>query len=217
MKLKYFILPILPAAILYRSRSLRILPFALVRKVFRSKVMDIDQPQELTYFPRSSSHKPLFSSVDRPVAQGTFYSILNEDDTTETTKLPEISPLPRSERAPKAGLLSYFRWWMPELFASLVSGASLISLIVLVRSYHGRGIGELNLPYSVTLNGLVALISTVNRVALMVPVRSILSHEVWLWFSGTKRQSQLWDLEVSDAVSPGAWGSFLFLFKTSTR
>ena len=67
---------------------------------------------------------------------------------------------------------------MPELFASLLSVASLISLIVLVRSYHGRGIGELNLPYSLILNGLVALISTVNIVALMVPVGSTLSQEV---------------------------------------
>lgn len=61
---------------------------------------------------------------------------------------------------------------MPELFASLFF---VISLILLVRSYHGRGIGELNLPYSLTLNGLIALISTVNGVALMFPVGSTLS------------------------------------------
>ena len=42
---------------------------------------------------------------------------------------------------------------------------------------------DVGLPSGLTLNGLIALLSTIARVALMVPVASVLSQEVWLWLS----------------------------------
>lgn len=114
---------------------------------------------------------------------------------------------------------SFFRWWLFELLASVISIASLISLVLVLRHYSGRGLQELDLPYSLTLNGIVAAISTVNRVALMVPVGAAMSQEAWLWFSRQKGvcRSRLADLEDSDAASRGAWGSFLFLCKARRR
>ena len=75
---------------------------------------------------------------------------------------------------------------------------------------------DVGLPSGLTLNGLIALLSTIARVALMVPVASVLSQEVWLWLSEaqaipTSHRAQLQDLEYSDAASRGAVGSLLIL------
>lgn len=63
---------------------------------------------------------------------------------------------------------------------------------------------EVNLPSSLDLNGLIALLSTVNWVVFMVPVASVLSQEVWTWLyeskAGPRRRRQLRDLELSDAT-----------------
>ena len=118
-------------------------------------------------------------------------------------------------------LVSCFRWWLPELFASLLSLVSFVSLVATARVYHGRDFHDTNLLPSISLNSLIALLSTFNRVALMVPVGSAMSQEVWLWFYDAQRRSssraQLRDLEISDAASRGAWGSLLFLLRTRPR
>lgn len=75
-------------------------------------------------------------------------------------------------------LLRSLRWWLVEIFASLISVASFIATVSVVKHYQGQGVQEVNLPSSLNLNGLIALLSTVNRVALMVPVASVLSQEV---------------------------------------
>jgi hypothetical protein len=90
-----------------------------------------------------------------------------------------------------------------------------------LRIYDGHSLNDLNLPYSLTLNGIVAVIATLNRVALMVSVGSAMSQEAWLWFSPVKQRqncrSRLGDLELSDAASRGAWGSLVFLFVARRR
>ena len=91
--------------------------------------------------------------------------------------------------------LSFFQCWLPELFASLLSVASLASLIAVLHHYKSRGIHDLRLPSSLTLNGLVAILSTLIRVSLMVPIGSAISQEVWLWLS--KLQGTAKDEKVS--------------------
>ena len=113
---------------------------------------------------------------------------------------------------------SFFRWWLPELFASLLSVASLVSLIAVLRHYHGRGVQDLRLPSSLTLNGLVAILSTITRASLLVPIGSAISQEVWLRLSKSQKgRGRLQDLEFSDAASRGSWGSLVFLIRARTR
>ena len=112
------------------------------------------------------------------------------------------------------------RWWWPELLATLVSVASFIAIVIVVRHYRGQGLQDVHLPSQLNLNGLVALLSTVCRIALMIPVGSALSQEVWTWFYGARsgiHRRQLRDLELSDEASRSAWGSFLFLFQTRRK
>ena len=134
------------------------------------------------------------------------------------------SALATATRGPRkrTKLFSGLRWWLPEIFATVLSLASLIALIVLVCVYRGHSIEQVQLPISLTLNGLVAMLSTINRAALMVPVGSVLSQEVWLWLSGssnrsTHQRSRLRDLETSDNPSRGAWSSLIFLLSPKKR
>ena len=131
------------------------------------------------------------------------------------------SPTPKSARHFNQSVLSYLHWWITKLFASLLSMYTFVSLTVLLRVYDGRALNQIDLPSSLTLNGLIALLSTINRVALMVPVGSAISQEVWLWFSNprskTNHRARFWDLELSSAASRSAWGSLLFLFRARSR
>lgn len=115
----------------------------------------------------------------------------------------------------KLRVTSLFQWWLPEIVASALSVASLLSMVILLRKYKGRGIDHLDLPSWLTLNGIIALLSTLNRVCLMLPVGAAMSQEAWLWFSTpgqTERcNSRLRDLELTDAASRGAWGSLVLL------
>lgn len=123
----------------------------------------------------------------------------------------------------KTARISCLRWWLPELFASLLAVASLVSLAIFVRQYHGRSLQELkvDLPSWLTFNTLIATLSALTRVALMVPIESAMSQKVWLWLSesrsASKRRGQLRDLELSDAASRGSWGSLLLLLKAEKR
>lgn len=115
----------------------------------------------------------------------------------------------------------FFRWWIPELLSSTISLVALAILIVLLRVYDGRPLNDLRLPSWLTLNGLIAAIATINRVALVAPIEAAISQEAWLWFSSPRQrillQSRLEDLEISDAASRGVWGSLMFMFRGKRR
>jgi hypothetical protein len=116
---------------------------------------------------------------------------------------------------------SFLRWWFLEILTSIISVASLLSTVVVLRHYDGLNVNDLNLPSSLTLNGIIAAIATLNRVALMIPVGSAMSQEVWLWFSSVAHKdtcrSRFSDLNLSDAASRGAWGCLVFLFVARRR
>jgi hypothetical protein len=133
-----------------------------------------------------------------------------------------IKPFSASDASrTKPSRISFLRWWFPEILASIISVASLLSTVIVLRYYDGLGLNDLNLPNSLTLNGIVAVIATINRVTLMVPVGSAMSQEVWLWFSSVAHKdtcrSRFLDLDLSDAASRGAWGSLVFLFVARRR
>ena len=168
-------------------------------------------------FPRQgfppTAYNPLppqhpFSVTRKPVS---YTSIDNDEAALIDPVDPAAAPVPR----PQSHGSSFLRWWLPELLASILSIASLLALVIVLRAYDGRGINDLKLPASLTLNGIVAAISTFNRVCLMVPVGASLSQEAWLWFSAAEHQkhihSRLGDLDLSDGASRGAWGSLVLL------
>ena len=164
----------------------------------------------------SSQTKQSFSIPRKPVGN---------DPETDADKATLIRPSESDQsnvyRKTHARRLSFLRWWLPEIFASVFSVACLMCIVVILRVYDRRGLDELNFPPGLTLNGVVALIATINRAALTVPLGSTLSQEAWLWFSPvTQRKlcrARLGDLELADDASRGAWGSLLFLLHGRRR
>jgi hypothetical protein len=144
------------------------------------------------------SHQPLVSSGDGPDPPN--------DKIAEPTK------------GKASTYFAVFAWWKPELFASFLSIASFVSIVVVLRIYEGVALTELNLPKSLTLNSVVAALATVNRACLMTPVCSALFQQMWLYLAKESKgkrppRSQLRDLELYADASTGAWGSLVFLYK----
>jgi hypothetical protein len=145
------------------------------------------------------SHQPLVPNGDR--------TGLPSDKTTEPAK------------GKAATHLAVLAWWKPELFASFLSIASFVSIIVVLCAYDGVALTELDLPRSLTLNSVVAALATVNRACLMTPVCSALFQQMWLYLAKESEEEQsprcrLRDLELYADASTGAWGSLVFLCKT---
>jgi len=142
-------------------------------------------------------------------------------DYTALTEPSSVSDFARTQSRTQPSRSSFLRWWLPEIFASILSVASLASIVIVLGHYNGQGLNDLNLPNSLTLNGIIAAIATLNRVALMVPVGSAMSQEAWLWFSSASQRgtcrSRFRDLNLSDDASRGAWGSLVFLFVARRR
>lgn len=172
-----------------------------------------DQGYNLGFIPTSSSQaNSSFSIPRKPVRHNA------ERDADRTALIqPSVSDQSRSYRQTRAGSSPILRWWLPEIFASIFSVACLVCIVIILRVYDHRGLDQVNFPSGLTLNGVVALIATINRVALLVPVGSTLSQEAWLWYSPVVqhevRRTCLGDLELSDDASRGAWGSLKFLLR----
>ena len=114
------------------------------------------------------------------------YHADNEENGKALTGSGTEGAFQDAARPSNSHLLACFRWWLPELFASLLSVGSFLSLAATARIYHGRDFHDTNLLPSLSLNSLIALLSTFNRVALMVPVGSAKSQEVC--FGSTTRK-----------------------------
>ncbi|RMZ89062.1 hypothetical protein DV736_g3717, partial [Chaetothyriales sp. CBS 134916] len=128
---------------------------------------------------------------------------------------------PRRQRRPHSMRVAFFWWWVPEIVACVLSAGAILSIAIVLKVYDGRGLDDLNLPPGLTLNGLIAVLSTFDRVFLMVPVGSAISQEAWLWFSHNDAKahprSRLRDLSLSDNASRGVWGALVLIVCTPWR
>lgn len=144
-----------------------------------------------------------------------------QDPSTAEKPLPHGDTPRKSRRLPANTVISAIRWWLPEILCSVVSILSFISTVIVAHVYNGKNSQDLGLPDGLSLNGLISILSTINRAALMVPVGSVMSQELWLWLSSKRRRkghhALLGDLEKSDAASRGAWGSLVFLLRPNGR
>jgi hypothetical protein len=109
-------------------------------------------------------------------------------------------------------------WWPFEIIAAVVSALAMTALIGVLYRYDGRVVQDL--PFSLTLNGVVAILATVSRTALMIPVASGISQGKWSWFyprGAILRGKKLEDLEMFDDASRGSWGSLKLLWRLKAR
>ena len=118
----------------------------------------------------------------------------------------------------------FYTWWAWEVGAAIVSVAASIALIVLLKEadqqqQHSWEIGSTEL----TLNTVVAVLSTVIRAALLVMVEGCLSQGSWNWFARKREDHEqragrpLKDLDLFAEAGGNSWASLKLLYRTKFR
>ncbi|KAF6814700.1 hypothetical protein CSOJ01_03923 [Colletotrichum sojae] len=100
-------------------------------------------------------------------------------------------------------------WWL-EIFCCWLSIACVAALAVFLKAYDDQPLPEW--PSGITVNTVVALLSTVTRTAFTIPVAEGLSQCKWNWFKQKPRP--LSDLDLFDQASRGPWGSLSLMVRT---
>lgn len=148
----------------------------------------------------------------------TSYQALKDSAQEEMIeKHPSASSSPRGKSRTKGRTDD---WWIWELIGILVSAAAFIGLLgLLFRLDHKpqpdwtSHVGAVTV--AISPNTLVALLSTLARLCLLVPIARSLAQLKWVWFA--ERPRILADLEVFEDASRGLMGSFALVWKLRFR
>lgn len=141
----------------------------------------------------------------------------NEDTVEPRAMVHEIADEPlESNETPKHGRRrrhTLLAWW-PEVVWCVVSVACIAVLVSVLSVYNDKPLPRW--PLALTLNTVIAFISTVCRTAFVIPVVEALSQSKWNWF---KRHGPrpIKDFQVFDEASRGPWGSLKLLFTLKGR
>lgn len=111
------------------------------------------------------------------------------------------------------------KWWLWEMLSLLVAFGCYIAIVVVLAHADDAPVESWSSTIF-TLNSLIASLSTLMRVALMVPVASAIGQQKWLWFQkqpGELRSRRLIDMELVDSASRGPWGSIVLLARRPGR
>ncbi|KAL4961182.1 DUF3176 domain-containing protein [Aspergillus stella-maris] len=97
----------------------------------------------------------------------------------------------------------------PAIISSREAAASFSVLVVVLKRYEGVPITAW--PFgALTLNGLVAILSSITRASLLALVSASLSQEKWIRYVD-HRNNRLIELELYDQASRSIWGSLRYL------
>ncbi|KAI1775735.1 hypothetical protein F4818DRAFT_414800 [Hypoxylon cercidicola] len=104
-----------------------------------------------------------------------------------------------------------FRFWPWEIGSVLVASGTIVATYAILSRFDGQQVPEW--PFSINLNTLIALISTIMRAAMLVGVAEVISQTKWSWFS---RSRPLAHLQYFDEASRSVSGSLSLLFVAPT-
>lgn len=116
---------------------------------------------------------------------------------TRNSRLSSLAKL-RNVRIPKKT-----GSWTWEVVALLLAVGAVASIIALLARYDGRPLPSW--PYEITLNALIAVLTTIANAAMAFPLSSGLGQLKWERMK--KGYAPLADMEVLDEASRGAWGA----------
>jgi Protein of unknown function (DUF3176) len=106
-------------------------------------------------------------------------------------------------------------WWLCEVVLWMISSICLLLIVIILGIHDNQALPAQSSQY-ISLNTTVAILSTLSRYSLSVPIESCLGQQKWNWFqSGGPRK--LIDIERFDKASRGPWGSMFFLIKMGFR
>ncbi|RDI82398.1 hypothetical protein Vi05172_g7748 [Venturia inaequalis] len=121
-------------------------------------------------------------------------------------------------------------WYLWEIGGIIGSAACICAIIGLLASLNGKKlpvwgattpekiVGGTSIPsktVNVTLNSVISWISTVGKIAILIPITKGLGQLKWVWFA--EKERQLADLETFDGATRGLTGSAKLLWKLRGR
>ncbi len=94
----------------------------------------------------------------------------------------------------------------------LVSLLSMVAIVLVLRLHEGRPLPTW--PFSITINSLVSVFTTIMKATMLVPIAAGISQMKWHWF---QQHHVLNDIEVYDEASRGPWGGLKLLWSIRWR
>jgi hypothetical protein len=108
-----------------------------------------------------------------------------------------------------------FRDWQWEFGASLFSLGCFAAVVGVLAVNEHKSLTGWTFVFGISLNTLIAILSTLSRTALMVPVASCISQLKWIHLVSASRP--LCDVQVFDDASRGPWGAFELIWRLHVR
>lgn len=131
-------------------------------------------------------------NISKESKSGTGYSRLSSSSKLKNLRVPR-----------KTGS------WFWEVVATVIAIGAVASIIALLARYEGQPLPSW--PYAITLNALIAVLTTVANAAMAVPLSSGLGQLKWERMKNS--YARLADMEVLDEASRGAWGAINMLLR----
>ncbi|KAK7983562.1 hypothetical protein PG989_010964 [Apiospora arundinis] len=100
-----------------------------------------------------------------------------------------------------------YKFWLWELFATLLSFGCMVSVVVIGKRMDGKSLAEWT-PL-IGINALFSILITVCKAAILLPIASCISQVKWVYF--TEKERPLIALSAFDDASKGPWGALLYL------
>lgn len=107
------------------------------------------------------------------------------------------------------------RDWQWEFGASLFSLGCFAAVVGILAAYDTKSLASWNFVLNISLNTLIAILSTFSRTALMIPVASGISQLKWIHLVGASRP--LRDVQIFDDASRGPWGSLELIWRLHVK
>jgi hypothetical protein len=105
--------------------------------------------------------------------------------------------------------------WLWEFTAAALNIAAFTAVVIVLAVYRNKPLASWNFVFNISLNTLIAVLSTLSRTALLVPVASCISQLKWIHLVGSPRP--LREIQVFDDASRGPWGSLELIWSLNFK
>lgn len=172
--------------------------------------------RRFSYEPPGSSDRNLSSSEPMNRSYDPSVSDQKAPDTAGPTRTKQHNAQGAYYDEPP-GLVRKFGFsdWLWEFTAAGFSLACVVVVIVLLCKYENKALASWKFLYDINLNTLVALLSTLSRTALIIPVASCISQLKWIHLIHSPRP--LRELQTFDDASRGPWGSLELIWRLHVK
>ncbi|CAH0028114.1 unnamed protein product [Clonostachys rhizophaga] len=185
-----------------------------------SQILEDEKMLGSTTSPHMSSSTPDFSYRSK-VSSGTKYHELgfsNDDGYQTPTKndsllTTDVQPHHSVASRQRRGAVYHLKCWIPEIIWSVLTIGLLAAIVAVLSHFNGKPMPQFSLD--LTLNTLLAFLTTICRTMTIIPLAEAISQLKWNWFASHPRP--LHDMYHFDQASRGPWGSFLLLIKARGR